>query len=88
MTQKEILKSLEKLFEEAEEKNLWFYYPYLERWFSPKELRELHSQGKFIISSINWELKNPVDHLASVVKNICSMINEMDDFIDRIRDKG
>lgn len=55
------LKSLEPLFERAKREGLWFFCSYQAMWFSPKELRQAHSEGRFIWGAANWELRNPND---------------------------
>lgn len=54
---KEILKSLEPLFEKAEKEKLWFYTNYQGLWFTPSELREQHKKDCFVWGVDNWELK-------------------------------
>lgn len=58
-----ILNSIEYLFEVAEREGLWFYSGYQGIWFSPKELREEHANGKFIWGESNWTLRDPFDRL-------------------------
>lgn len=55
----QILKELEPLFVQAMDEKLWFYCNYQDLWFSPKELREKHAEGRFIWGAVNWQLKDP-----------------------------
>ena len=58
-----ILNSLEYMFKVAERDELWFYCGYQGMWFSPKELRKEHANGKFIWGETNWALRNPLEKL-------------------------
>ena len=73
----EILKSLEPLFNEAEQKGLWFYCSYEQMWFTPKELKQMHSEDRFIWGEDNWELRNPnegIRELETLKNNINGQI--------------
>ena len=62
----EILKELKPLFEQAQNENLWFYVPYLQLWFTPKELKEQQAQGRFVWGASNWVLRNPFEKLGEL----------------------
>lgn len=65
-----ILESLEPLFQEAEEKGLWFYTEYQSLWFSPKELRKQHEKGRFLLSPVSWRLRAPYVRLIELEDSI------------------
>ena len=68
----EILDSLETMYNEAEEKGLWFHCSYQDLWFSPSELIKAQSEGRFIWGKKNWELRNPEELIKlhkSAIKN-------------------
>jgi hypothetical protein len=86
-TKKEkILKSLEPMFKEAEEKGLWFNSKYQDLWYSPSELKEKQSEGRFIWGKENWELRNPkelikeheraIEYRNKEISNICDRISK------------
>jgi hypothetical protein len=84
-TKKEkILKNLEPMFKEAEEKGLWFRSRYQDLWFSPSELKEKHSEGRFIWGKENWELRNPKELIKCHEVAIKSHNNEISNICDRI----
>lgn len=56
----EILKSLEPLFEKAERDGLWFFCHYQAMWFSPRELRKEHANGRLAWGPVNWVLRDPL----------------------------
>lgn len=89
METEDILETLEPLFEQAEKEGLWFYCPYQDLWFTPKELREKQANGRFIWGLPNWELKNPqkkIDSLEQYKVNIGANINEqIKDFKKRMQ---
>ena len=64
-----ILMSLDPLFQEAEEKGLWFYHKSDEAgeiWCSPEYLRFKQSEGEYVWAPEHWELRNPVRCLDSL----------------------
>ncbi len=63
---KDILLSLEPLFEKAEKEKLWFYCSYQALWITPKELRKYHNQGRFIWGTANWSLRNPMEKVVEI----------------------
>ncbi len=82
-----ILKSLEPMFKEAEEKGLWFFTDNMGTgplWFSPRELRERHKNGVFIWGIVNWRLRYPLQHLQELQENIDYANNEYHKFMDRL----
>lgn len=64
-----ILLSLEPLFKEAEEKELWFFHESNESgeiWCSPQYLRLKQSQGEYVWAPEHWELRSPLGYLRSL----------------------
>ena len=59
----EIHDGLKPLFEEAEAKQLWFYQPHQNLWFTPAELRAEQAKGKWIWGAGNWKLRPPQEEL-------------------------
>ena len=60
---KEFTDSFRPLFEEAEEKGLWFFTEYQQLWISPSKLREAHKNGQFRWDAINWKLRDPMERV-------------------------
>jgi hypothetical protein len=54
------------MFQEAEEKRLWFWSRYQDLWFSPAELRAQHQRGSFRWGHENWKLRDPTELLADL----------------------
>jgi hypothetical protein len=73
---KEILASLEPLFKEAEEKKLWFHCNYQDMWFSPKELRAAHAEGRLIWGPVNWRLRDPYARLWQIADEVKKLTAE------------
>lgn len=67
-SREDILKTLEPLFARARAERLWFYCSYQALNFSPSELTELQSKGRFCWGSVNWELIDPRELLKDVAK--------------------
>ena len=64
-----ILLSLEPLFKEAEEKELWFFHESNEAgeiWCSPEYLRMKQSEGEYVWAPEHWELRSPLGYLKSL----------------------
>jgi hypothetical protein len=78
------LKELEPLFERAEKEKLWFYSSYQGLWFSPKELKEEHENGKFIWGAGNWQLLDPQTEIDSMLRRIENTKKEIELFKKRI----
>lgn len=58
MNQKEkILQDLEPLFLKAEREGLMFYTSYQNLLFTPKQLRDMHKENRFIWGAVNWQLR-------------------------------
>jgi hypothetical protein len=60
---KEILDGLQPLFDKAEKEGLWFYCSYQQLWFSPNELKNEQSNGRFLWGAVNWQLRDPHEKL-------------------------
>lgn len=82
-----ILDTLEPLFKEAEQENLWFYSNYQDMWFSPEELRKQHANGKFVWGATNWTLRSPyekLEQLENLKANIDKNIQEFKARVNKI----
>lgn len=56
---RDIIDSLEPLFDKAHKERKWFRSNYQGMYFSPKELREHLTKGKFVWGPVNWCLVDP-----------------------------
>lgn len=80
MEKEQILKELEPLFIKAEKEGLWFYSPYQQMWFTPKELKKAHNEGRFVWGIPNWELRSPyekITELETLKRNIEKQIEDV-----------
>lgn len=82
----DIIAELQPLFEEAEEKGLWFFTPYQKKWFSPQELRHEHENNRFLLCAINWELRYPNERLEELKQQKNSIENEIRRFRKRMNE--
>jgi hypothetical protein len=80
----EILDGLKPLFERAEREKLWFYSPYQDLWFSPEELREAQSEGRFIWGELNWHLRSPYERINQLEQQRRSLNEQMEKIFSRI----
>lgn len=83
----EILNSLEPLFYRAEKEKLWFFCRYRQLWFSPKELRARHLEGRFIWGACNWELRDPVSCVYRLKKDIEEAEQALINWVRRMKDE-
>ena len=79
-----ILIELEAMFEKAEKEELWFYSYYQNLWFSPKELRRKHKEGKFVWGITNWTLRNPSEKIAELEQSKRTINKEIENIKSRI----
>jgi hypothetical protein len=66
------------LFEEAERTGKWFWCNYQSLWFSPRQLREEHARKAFRWGPVNWELRDPQEHLAEAKRRVEQAQAEVD----------
>ncbi len=81
-----ILMSLDPLFQEAEEKGLWFFHKSDqagEIWCSPEYLRLKQSEDEYVWAPEHWELRNPVRYMDSLRVQAESKILEFNSLASR-----
>jgi hypothetical protein len=87
-----ILLSLEPLFREAEEKELWFFHESNESgeiWCSPEYLRLKQSQGEFVWAPEHWELRSPLGYLRTLRTQAEGIVKEFNTLASRLgQNKG
>jgi hypothetical protein len=59
---------MEPMLQEAERFGMWLHQRYSGLWFSPRQLRTEQAAGKFCWGPINWDLRDPKDHLEALEK--------------------
>ncbi len=82
-----ILLSLEPLFKEAEEKELWFFHESSEVgeiWCSPEYLRLKQSHGEYIWAPEHWELRSPLGYLNSLRTQAEGVVKEFNGLASRL----
>ncbi len=82
-----ILLSLEPMFKEAEEKQLWFFHESNEAgevWCSPEYLRLKQSQGEYIWAPEHWELRSPLGYLKSLRTQAEGTVKEFNHLASRL----
>ena len=77
---KEVTDSLKPLFEEAEEKGLWFYQRYYDLWLSPSKLKDEQKNGRFRWGAANWRLRDPKERLQQLRQKAAEATQEADNF--------
>lgn len=75
---------MEKLFEEARAKGLWFYTPYQQLWFSPDELATRRANGRYRWDESNWKLRDPKERLEQIRKEAGMLQKEAERFAARL----
>ena len=70
--------SLEPLFQQAERDGLMFHCQYQDLWFTPKQLREAQSQGKFLWGKCNWHLRPRAAYRLKLSNKIDELRGQLD----------
>jgi hypothetical protein len=79
--------SLEPLFKEAEEKELWFFHESGEAgeiWCSPEYLRHKQSEGELVWAPEHWELRSPLGYLNSLRAQADGLVKEFNGLASRL----
>lgn len=82
-----ILLSLEPLYKEAEEKELWFFHESNESgeiWCSPQYLRLQQSNGEYVWAPEHWELRSPLGYLRSLRAQAEGVVKEFNSLASRL----
>jgi hypothetical protein len=87
-TTTEILQSLKPMFDKAERERLWFSSPYQQLWFSPGNLREAQSNGRFRWGSVNWELRDPRERVKELREEGKALLRKADAMEQEIQFKA
>ena len=83
-----ITTSLEPMYKEAEEKELWFFHTTEEGeeiWCSPGFLQKEQAEGRLIIAPEYWELRNPVGYMGKLVADCQAIIDEYNEMARRLK---
>lgn len=81
----EIIDDLQLMFEEAEDKGMWFFCAYQQLWFTPTELRQYQSEGHFRWGVQNWQLRDPSERKSQLVAKIAVANDELGAFRVRMK---
>jgi len=82
-----IIEGLQPLFKEAEKKGLWFHCHYQDLLFSPAELRQAQSEGRFLWGAVNWTLVKPEERLDALEKAVDCAKADAAKFAKRMKTK-
>lgn len=83
----EIIQGLQPLYERAKKEKLWFYCKYQDLWFTPDELMQYQSDGRFVWGAKNWELKDPVERLIQFNTLIENTTKRRDEWLLKMKDQ-
>ena len=73
-------KEMNAMIDRAEKEKLWLRSLYQDMWFSPAELREQQAKGLFRWGVVNWELRDPKEHLAELQRIWVDAKKDYDEF--------
>ena len=82
-----IIMSLQPLFNQAEEENLWFFHSSKESgevWASPEYLHLMHKKGRLIWAPEHWELRSPMVYMKSLHRQAEDLIIEYNEMAERL----
>ena len=83
-----IIASLQPLFEEAEEKGLWFFHHSPdgeELWMSPGFLKLRQAEGEHVMAPEHWELRNPIGYMQKLHANAEAIVTEYNEMARRLK---
>ncbi len=82
------MKSLQKLIQQArdEQKMLWCRYQNL--WFLPDQLEDLNQRGKFRWGAINFELRDSMERVEQLNKELKEKEKELIFFEQSLNSRG
>lgn len=82
-----IIMSLKPMFEEAEAEGLWFFHESDEAgevWASPGFLQDEQNNGRLIWAPEHWQLRSPIDYMASLHLKASNLIDEYNEMAERL----
>ena len=80
-----IIMSLQPMFDQAEDENLWFYHESDsegEVWAAPRYLHQEQAEGRLIWSPEHWTLRSPLDYMASLHQKASSLVDEYNELAE------
>ena len=83
-----LLDALAPMFEEAEEKKLYFWTSHGNEWFSPKELRVQQAAGCLLWGPSNWQLRCPKERLVELQLETRKWADATQRFHKKLLDEG
>ena len=57
------MNDMEELIRKARSEEKWLHNKYSDLWFSPSELEEARSNGRYRCGPVNWTLRDPYECL-------------------------
>lgn len=85
VSQSDVLIELAKLIAKAKREKKWLWQRYHDLWLAPEELTAQNEAGKFIWDCLNWDLRDPMEHLAEAKKRTAAAIAEETNIAERIK---
>jgi len=71
---------LSELINQAEKESKWLHCSYQDLWFSPNQLREHNSNGRFKWGIDNWSLRDPQEKLKALRVKVDNAKLQADEF--------
>lgn len=81
---KSIVEPLIELVEKAKEGKMYLYLIPLKKWFFPNELENEIRKGCYIYTSNLWSLRNPIERLKEMEKEIVEKKEELRNFKNEV----
>lgn len=70
--------TLPELIAKARREGKWLFCAYQALWFSPDQLARENANGRFRWGVVNWQLRDPQEHLAAARRAVDVAQAEMD----------
>lgn len=80
-----VIASMEPLLKRAEIEGLYLHCSYQDIWYSPEELRAEHANNRMLWGAVNWTLRDPAEHTASLANAVVRARKDLDAWLARIK---
>lgn len=74
-----------RIFSKKQERTGCGFGVTIDLWFSPDELEKDQSEGRFCWGPINWELRDPKEHLTYLLNEVCKAQDAVGRFKERMK---
>ncbi len=85
ITKVDVRALLVPMVQQARREKKWLRCSYQNLWFSPNELEAHNKDGRFLWGPVNWELRDPADHVEALRREVLRKTDELRAVEKRVR---